>query len=451
MKKVDGFCARSVWRRVSMMLVLGGLAVPWAGANVGCGGAPAPDLKGPTNADAFDTTKCVNGQPSSTPDLMAWDSVSRLNLSRLRNQGIVAVRYQAHGCEVQMELLSNCIAKGSYEFTPYVSNEHKIAHDQSELYAQLPLGAASLSGKVAGDRSLRTDYSLVGEHALPPDATYKLSDFQGADCPRATHVISAVYVGGFALVSGNEREIDAAVTVFGAGGGAGQTASVERLANEGDPEACERAQKEHTADDSCNVPLRVGLLPISDVIVAPAPTPSPDGFDGGAATASGTGSNPSPPSRPGGVLGALFNIQPVVGAPGTPGSTGVLPQGGPGALAAAPGSGVSPGPSNAASGGPAAPIGQKPSTTESVNTPIRPATTNPPPPPPHTPFAPVHPQQPPAAAPATRPTFFHPEPQHPVTQAPVRATGPTRPPPAPVCARGTMNCRGRCLPANECH
>src|ERR1019366_9076908 len=103
---------------------------------------------------------------------------------------------------------------------------------------------------------------------------------------------------GFARVTGNERDIDAAVTVFGAGGGAGQSESVDRLANEGDPDACERAQKTHMAAPACNVPLRVGLLPISDVIVAPEPVASQDAVDAGG----GGSSNPVAASAPPGAF-----------------------------------------------------------------------------------------------------------------------------------------------------
>jgi hypothetical protein len=125
MNQPAGLFSRASLRRL-LMFAVGTCVVPWGAATVGCGPSqPAADLKAPTNQEILPTAQCVGGHPSTTPDLMAWDSESRLNLSRLRNSGIVAVRYQAHGCDVQMELLSNCIAHGSYEFTPYVSKERK--------------------------------------------------------------------------------------------------------------------------------------------------------------------------------------------------------------------------------------------------------------------------------------------------------------------------------------
>jgi hypothetical protein len=38
--------------------------------------------------------KCDASQPQSAPDVMAWDSAARTNLSRLRDK---AVRYEKHG------------------------------------------------------------------------------------------------------------------------------------------------------------------------------------------------------------------------------------------------------------------------------------------------------------------------------------------------------------------
>lgn len=226
-----------------------------------------------SNAEAFGGAQCSAVRPQTEPDLMAWDSSSRLNLKRLRGQGVVAVRYEAEGCDVKLELLSNCIAPGSYEYTPYSANESKVAHNANELYAKLPLGAASLSGRVKGDRAVRTDYALAGQYALPPAASFARADLRGASCGKATHVVNAIYVGGFALVSGESRDIDAAVSVFGAGGGAKSAASVERLANEGNAAACAKSQESQEPSGACDVPLRIGLLPL-----AGGEEPCPDGY-----------------------------------------------------------------------------------------------------------------------------------------------------------------------------
>ena len=448
----------------------GTLIGPWTALVMACGPSqPASDpLKSTTNQEALGRAVCVAGRPSTTPDLMAWDSESRLNLNRLRHTGIVAVRYQTKGCDVQMELLSNCIAQGTYEYTPYYSKEQKIAHDESDLYAKLPIGAASLAGKVAGNRSVRTDYVLVGEHALPPDATFQRADFHGADCSRATHVVSAVYVGGFALVTGTEREISAAVTVFGAGAGAGQSASVERIASEGDADACEEAKKAAAPNQACNVPLRVGLLPISDVVVAADPDPVADATDAGSGAAAPSAASDAPH---GNILSGL--LHPSSGPSGQPGIVVINSSGGPGFSVPSgfwPGSG----PVNNAPSSPAtAPLAQPQVNTQSQSLVAPPANAIPPtnamPPAPGTP-APAPPTvQPRAPARPTTPIASRPAP---VSMAPISRPAPIaivqRPAPTPVvaalahpapvaahpnlpaaapvpaCPHNTVPCRGKC-------
>ena len=231
-------------------------------------------IKPVSNAEAFEGVSCSAVRPQTEPDLMGWDPGSRLNLKRIRSEGVVAVRYVAEGCNVKLELLSNCVGKGSYKYTPYSANEHKVAHNANELFAQLPIGAASLTGKVKGDRALRTDYMLVGQYSLPSSAKFKLTDLEGSGCARATHVVSAVYAGGFALVSGEERSLDAAATVFGVGAGASQIASAERLADEGNAEACKTAQDSSKPSERCDVPLRIGLLELEQPAAPVAPPPA---------------------------------------------------------------------------------------------------------------------------------------------------------------------------------
>ena len=242
---------KCAWRVSLSLIVLAGCTPPLVAGD---------GIQSATNEQAFEGVSCSAVRPQTEPDLMAWDSGSRLNLKRLRAKGVVVVRYEAEGCNVKLELLPNCMAPGGYEYTPYSANEHKVAHNASELFAQFPIGAASLTGKVKGDRALRTDYMLVGQYALPPSASIARSDLTGADCARATHVVSATYVGGFALVSGEERSLEAAASVFGVGAGAQRGARAERVADEGSAEACKAAQASQKADGACDVPLRIGLL-----------------------------------------------------------------------------------------------------------------------------------------------------------------------------------------------
>ncbi len=44
-----------------------------------------------------------------------------MSIETLRTQGVVAVRYSKVGCDVELEILPNCIGTGSYKYEPYAS------------------------------------------------------------------------------------------------------------------------------------------------------------------------------------------------------------------------------------------------------------------------------------------------------------------------------------------
>jgi len=93
-------------------------------------------------------------------------------------------------------------------------------------------------------------------------------DLVGTACKGATHLVSAVYVGGFGLA----REPAGAPTNAFSGGG-------EAIAREGYPAICDRAEAEGIELPGCSAPLRVALIPLNGQ--APAPTCPPSwSFDG---------------------------------------------------------------------------------------------------------------------------------------------------------------------------
>jgi formylglycine-generating enzyme required for sulfatase activity len=238
--------------------------------------SPGAALTTPGTEVLSNQAPCTEGRPPAEPDLMAWDPGSRADLNRLHKAGIVAVRYQARGCEVELEILSNCIGKGGYSYSPYSATDTKMARNTRELRAELPIGGARLGGLLKGGHVLRTDYTLVGIDALPPGTTVRAAELRGpaAECARATHVVSKVYLGGFAMAAGESRTLDAAVSLFGARAGGDDSAAAERVAREGEPEACARARRGGEPNEQCSVPLRLALMPI-DPSPLPPPPPAP--------------------------------------------------------------------------------------------------------------------------------------------------------------------------------
>lgn len=277
--------------RAALLLMLGAPVLPFV--LPGCAGGPAGAVAGDpaTVKEAFGV-RCDAVRAQEAPDLMAWDPAARANLDRLRKAGVVAVRYEAKGCDVKLELLPNCKGPSSYKYSGYAARETKTAKDATEVFASLPLGAQSIAGKVSKGKMLRTDYILVGTDSLKADARIARASLRGPDCARATHVVSTVYVGGFAMEAGTSAELGATVSVFGVGAGASQARSSERLAREGDATACEDALKSGKETSLCAVPLRVGLLALdglasdgsgvaaASAATGAAPTSCPDGMVG---------------------------------------------------------------------------------------------------------------------------------------------------------------------------
>lgn len=231
------------------------------------------EIETPTPETSFPGVQCSAVRPQTEPDLMAWDPGSRANLARLRKEGAVAIRYEHQGCDVELELLSNCIGPAaSYRYNAYAETRSKTARNAAELFLELPVGAAKLAGKLEGSRALRTDYMLVGTAALPAGSTYRRAELKGAGCERATHVVSVVYLGGFAMVAGDVRKLGASASVFQAGLGGSTGGEVDRLDRAGDPAACKEAEQSGKENPGCSVPLRIGLLPLDQSACPPGET-----------------------------------------------------------------------------------------------------------------------------------------------------------------------------------
>jgi formylglycine-generating enzyme required for sulfatase activity len=201
---------------------------------------------------------CTGARPPVEPDLIGLDSSARAALDGARQQGVIVVHYKGHGCDIRLDVLPNCVASGNYSFIPYAATESKVAHGLAELYTDLPLGASRLSTRLKDSPALRADTMLVGVQSIKLPASFHAEDLHG-DCTGATHVVSKIYVGAFALAVGDARTLEARASLFAAAS-PGAPAVVQR---EGNPKACEEAQDKRAETAACNVPLRLALLPIA--------------------------------------------------------------------------------------------------------------------------------------------------------------------------------------------
>jgi hypothetical protein len=236
---------------------------------LGCGaGGPAAPLAVPPTYQPKGQSKCSISKSKGRPLVVEWPSADRAALEALAKRGLVVVRYE--GCE--MELLAQCSVPGSYDYTPTTVKRDRITiRDADELYANVPLGAAKLEGKLAKAGELNVSMTIVGRY--DSDRTVVAgSDLEGM-CGRATHVITGLTIGAFEFFAGADASVGAGAEVVVAGGGAQSSAQRETLNQDGDPEACGEATAEDTAPpDGCGAALRVEVVPLTGT---PPPPPAP--------------------------------------------------------------------------------------------------------------------------------------------------------------------------------
>lgn len=257
-------------------------AVPLLGLATACA-ACAPNLAAQaTNPPDFDRpgeAKCGVHKSQTEPLIVEWPSAARAKLEALSHTGVVAVRYT--GCE--MEVLASCNAPGKYVYTGITpKRDHVAIRNEDDLYANIPLGAARLEGKLAHSGELDVDMSIVGRYASDR-ASVSAGELQGPDCSKATHVVSALTIGAFDFSAGAGSTVGGGVNVGGAGGGASSSASKELLNSDGQRGACDAAKTTDKAPpESCGAILRLEVVPLGEAKrdVGPVGAPPPGAVAG---------------------------------------------------------------------------------------------------------------------------------------------------------------------------
>lgn len=257
---------------------------------------------GPARAPSYEPDQQSKSRVRANPLeplVIEWPAAARAQLEAQTRHGVVAVRYDGS----TMEVLPTCHLAGGYTYAG--TNVHKdrlVIADADQLAAELPLGVASLSGKLAQAGRLEVSLTVVGSYELDRDSV-DLDDSDG--CKRATHVVSTLSAGAFELSSGGESDAAAGVGVGNAGIRAEKQSRREVLNRAGDESACEAARSgDATPPSGCGALLRVVLRParrpkpaVTTASPAPTATDAPKEPPGAGATPKG---EPTPAREPGG-------------------------------------------------------------------------------------------------------------------------------------------------------
>src|SRR5882757_9755075 len=107
--------------------------------------------------------KCRVAASQSSPLVTEWPASEKANLEVLSRNGAVAVAYS--GCSLRV--LPQCRVRGTYQWqrtTP--STDSLSINDSDELFAKLPLGAASLEGELKRTGKLLVKTVVAGQLRL---------------------------------------------------------------------------------------------------------------------------------------------------------------------------------------------------------------------------------------------------------------------------------------------
>jgi hypothetical protein len=221
-----------------------------------------------------DQAKCGVAKSSAHPLIVEWPSADRATLEAKAQSGVVAVRYV--GCE--MEVIHRCRLPGKYAYTAITPKHDTVRiRDLDELYANMPVGAPKLEGKIERGAKLDVSMTVVGRYEADR-TTFSPEQLEGEDCSRATHFVSGMTTGAFELSASASAAVSAEARVLGAGGGARSSDEHETLQRDGHEDKCESGTR-GGPPEGCGAVLRLDVVPIE----APKPKAPPPTTDSAAA------------------------------------------------------------------------------------------------------------------------------------------------------------------------
>ena len=249
------------------------IALHLGSALAGCGGGASavPAVSSPRESgqsSMMDRTfagknKC-NPKSHDRPFVIEWDATDASQFESIAGSDVVFVKYE--GCELRV--IDSCRdgemkgMLGSYKPVEWTSGavEKIDIGNEADLYAKLPLGAATLGGRIEGGERFRMEYFVSGTKTATRPAVFKADVDKIPGCRGATHFVYAVNLGAFALGSTKDVKGSADATMWGIGAGGSTRSKYAADKRGGLLESC-RAEgaKDLT---TCKAPIRVTLREI---------------------------------------------------------------------------------------------------------------------------------------------------------------------------------------------
>ncbi len=230
----------------------------------GCGASSIPRATLPEVPSEL--ARCRVAASAHSPLVTEWAATEKANLEARIREGGVAVAYS--GCA--MRIVSECKLGGSYVWqrtTP--ASDRLVISNADELYAKLPLGAASLEGELQRSGELVVQTTVSGQMRVS-GVTANDVPVEGG-CAAATHLVSGVAVGSFELSAGGKLSASGSASVSAVGESGVETVSEKSLVRKaGDPDRCAESTWDYPAPD-CNSPIQLFLTPLPGRAAAEGP------------------------------------------------------------------------------------------------------------------------------------------------------------------------------------
>ncbi len=245
--------------------------VGWMVLSAACGPGGAPGAGGSRESgqsklmgETFAGKNACNPESHDRPFITEWDATDMSQFESIAANDVVFVKYE--GCK--LTVLDSCKddsvrgSFGSYKPVEWTSGslEKMEIKSEAELYANLPLGVASLGGRVSGGEQFRMEYYVAGTRSATRPAAYSSDIKSVAGCKGATHYVYGYNLGAFALGSVTEKSASAEASLYGFGAGGSAKKSTKADKQGGDLGLC----KSETATEiqGCKVPIRLTLRKI---------------------------------------------------------------------------------------------------------------------------------------------------------------------------------------------
>lgn len=232
---------------------------------------PSAESARETQSRAMATTtagqnKC-GAKNHNRPFVIEWDATDTSSFEARAKTDVIFVKYD--GCELRV--LEGCVndsargAFGSYRQPEWTSGSVEVLEvaNETDLHAKLPLGMATLGGRVQNGEKFRMEYFVAGTRSATRENVYRSDLSKVPGCSEATHFVYGYNLGAFALGSANQLSGEVEGSVFGGPGiGGKHTKKVKAEKTGGVLSTCRGTSAKET--ETCKTPIRVTLREIDE-------------------------------------------------------------------------------------------------------------------------------------------------------------------------------------------